>query len=95
MFVYFIGLLAGICTTITLIPQVIKVKATKNTDGISLLMYIIFSLSIILWLSYGILTLSVVIILPNLVALPLSAYVMYYVVKNNRNKNSKISTILS
>ena len=77
-----IGILAGILTTIAFIPQVIDVIQTKNTDGISLSMYIIFVIGIILWLIYGILINSIEIIISNIIMLPLASYILYYVILN-------------
>jgi len=48
-----IGFLAAFCTTISFIPQVIQVVKTKETKGISLGMYIIFTFGIACWLTYG------------------------------------------
>tara|TARA_B100000963_G_scaffold356012_1_gene375347 strand:+ start:477 stop:743 length:267 start_codon:yes stop_codon:yes gene_type:complete len=85
MITNFIGLLAGTCTTIAFIPQVVKVVKTKKTDGISLWMFIIFNIGILLWLLFGILTRTIVIILPNIIAFPLAIYILYYVIKNHNN----------
>ena len=38
-----IGLLAATCTTISFLPQAIKVIKTKQTKDVSLLMYSIFT----------------------------------------------------
>jgi len=60
-----IGYLAAFFTTISFIPQVIKVVKEKQTRNISLQMYLIFSLGITFWLIYGILINSLPIILAN------------------------------
>jgi len=49
-----IGMLAGTLTTISFIPQVIKVLRTKNTKDLSLMMYVIIFIGVLLWLIYGI-----------------------------------------
>ncbi len=52
-FVY-IGLIAGLLTTIAFIPQVWKSWKTKSTKDLSLWMTIIFFIGVGLWLVYGI-----------------------------------------
>ena len=49
-----IGLLAGICTTGSLLPQVIKAIRTRNTRDISLAMYVLLTIGVVLWVIYGI-----------------------------------------
>ena len=76
--VEFIGYTAAILTTISFLPQVIKTVKTKNTDGISLTMYLLFVVGIALWLVYGILIENLVIILANSLTLLLSSIVLSY-----------------
>lgn len=52
-FVY-IGLIAGLLTTIAFIPQVWKSWKSKSTKDLSLWMTIIFFIGVGLWLVYGI-----------------------------------------
>ncbi|MDD5421940.1 MAG: SemiSWEET transporter [Candidatus Omnitrophota bacterium] len=49
-----IGIIAGTLTTISFIPQIIKIYKTKNAKDLSILMFLIFSLGVLLWLIYGI-----------------------------------------
>nr|WP_321239464.1 SemiSWEET transporter [uncultured Tolumonas sp.] len=48
-----LGLLAGFLTTASFIPQVIKILKTRDTSGISLVMYVALTLGLILWFWYG------------------------------------------
>ena len=50
-----IGYLAASLTTLSFLPQAIKVITTRNTQGISGLMYIIFVCGLVMWLIYGLL----------------------------------------
>ena len=50
-----IGYLAASLTTLSFLPQAIKVIATRNTQGISGLMYVMFVCGLVLWLIYGLL----------------------------------------
>lgn len=49
-----IGFLAATLTTIAYVPQAVKSIRTKQTEGISLWMYVIMALGIMFWLVYGI-----------------------------------------
>ncbi|MEK9132932.1 MAG: SemiSWEET transporter [Patescibacteria group bacterium] len=60
-----IGSLAGACTTLSLVPQVIKIIKTKSTKDVSLGMFVIFTLGVGLWLVYGFLVASIPIIIAN------------------------------
>ena len=64
-----IGLLAATCTTISFLPQAIKVIKTKQTKDLSLLMYSIFTLGILFWLIYGILIKDLPIMIANSITL--------------------------
>ena len=67
-----IGFIAGFCTTIAFIPQVINIIKTRSTKDISLLMYIIFCTGLVLWMIYGYLNYSYPIIIANAITLLLS-----------------------
>ncbi|HDG1676796.1 SemiSWEET transporter [Kluyvera ascorbata] len=49
-----IGYAAACLTTLSFLPQAIKVIATRNTQGISGLMYILFVCGLVMWLIYGV-----------------------------------------
>jgi MtN3 and saliva related transmembrane protein len=76
-----IGLLAACLTTISFLPQAIKIICTKQTHGISLLMYVLFCLGVLLWLIYGLIILDLPIILANAVTLALSSIVLFLKIK--------------
>ena len=64
-----IGIAAAIFTTSAFLPQAIKILQTKNTEGISLVMYAVFNLGVLLWLTYGIFINDLPLILANLVTI--------------------------
>ena len=64
-----IGSIAAISTTISFIPQAVKVIVTRDTRSISLWMYLLFSTGVALWLIYGIMKKDPPIILANGVTL--------------------------
>lgn len=49
-----IGYLAASLTTLSFLPQAIKVITTRNTQVISGLMYVMFVCGLALWLVYGV-----------------------------------------
>jgi MtN3 and saliva related transmembrane protein len=49
-----IGSLAGSCTTISLLPQLLRIWRAKSARDVSLAMFAVFSIGILLWLVYGI-----------------------------------------
>lgn len=69
---FFIGLLAGILCTISFLPQVIRAFKTKHTKDLSFATFSIFSIGIVLWIIYGILTKQAPIVLPNVAILVLA-----------------------
>jgi MtN3 and saliva related transmembrane protein len=71
-----IGLIAGILTTISFLPQVIKILKTKDTTSISLLMYIIFTTGVFLWLIYGILVKDYPVIIANFITFILASMIL-------------------
>ena len=76
LYIEILGVIAGVCTTTAFIPQIIKIMKTKHVKDISLYMYIIFTIGVALWLTYGILLGKFSVILANSVSLVLSIYVM-------------------
>ncbi len=61
----FLGLFAGFCTTIAVIPQLYKTWKEKSVKDISLKMFSVLTLGLILWTVYGILKMDVPIIITN------------------------------
>ena len=70
------GYLAAILTTGSFVPQAVMTIRTRNTGGISLAMYVIFTIGVASWLAYGIAILSWPMILANAVTLGLAATIL-------------------
>ncbi len=60
-----LGLIAGLCTTASFLPQVIKSWRSHRTRDISLVTFLVMSTGILLWLFYGIIKTDLPIILAN------------------------------
>ncbi|MDD4892974.1 MAG: SemiSWEET transporter [Candidatus Rickettsiella isopodorum] len=71
-----IGLVAGVCTTIAFLPQVIQVWKLRSARDISLGMYIVFCFGVLLWLIYGFLIFSFSLILANLITFILAFIIL-------------------
>jgi MtN3 and saliva related transmembrane protein len=76
-----IGLLAAMGTTLSFLPQALKIIKTKDTKSISLSMYILFVSGVFLWLIYGVLRQDVPIIIANAVTLILASLILYFKIK--------------
>lgn len=71
-----LGYLAAVLTTLSFVPQAIKTIRTKDTRGISISMYLMFTVGIGFWLAYGIAIGSWPMIGSNLVTLLLAGTIL-------------------
>ena len=71
-----IGYLAATLTTVSFVPQAIKTIRTRDTSGISLGMYVVFTLGIACWFGYGIVLQSWPMIVANIITFGLSATIL-------------------
>ncbi|MBK8610044.1 MAG: SemiSWEET transporter [Chitinophagaceae bacterium] len=73
-----LGLVAGTITSITFLPQVIKVWQTKSAKDLSLMMLLLLMLGVVLWLTYGLLIMNPAIIYTNSMVLAMSLILLYF-----------------
>ena len=71
-----IGTIAAILTTGSFLPQAFKVIKTKDTEGISLLMYIMNVTGIFLWFIYGLMIRDGALIIANGITFVLSSIIL-------------------
>ncbi|MBC8379236.1 MAG: SemiSWEET transporter [Planctomycetes bacterium] len=76
-----IGLAAGVCTTISFLPQAIKIIKTRHTKDLSLGMYSVLITGVSLWLLYGILLKEPPIIIANAVTLVFAGTIFVMLIK--------------
>lgn len=82
-----LGYIAATLTTVAFIPQVILVYKTKNTESISLLMFLIFCTGLVTWAIYGIMINSWPIIAANIFTMLLAGYILAMkLLENKRNR---------
>ncbi|EBA0844271.1 hypothetical protein I2I55_004147 [Salmonella enterica] len=80
------GLFAAFFTTFAFAPQSIKTIRTRNTEGISVVMYIMFLTGVISWIAYGIMRSDFAVLIANIVTLFLAAPVLVITLINRRKK---------
>jgi MtN3 and saliva related transmembrane protein len=82
-----IGYIAGFCTTIAFLPQVIRTYKTRSAKDISLGMYLVFCFGVIMWLFYGFSIHSRAIILANFATIVLAgAMLIMKIIFDRREK---------
>lgn len=71
-----LGALAATCTTLSFVPQAVKTIRTRDTHGISLWMYVVFTFGVACWFGYGLFLHSWPMIVSNLVTFALAATIL-------------------
>lgn len=82
-----IGLAAGICTSISLLPQLIKLVKHKKAEDISLFYLIILFVGLALWIWYGFLRDDIPILVTNGFSLVLNGIVIVLGIRYKRAPN--------
>jgi MtN3 and saliva related transmembrane protein len=77
-FTQILGMVAGSCTTVAFLPQVIKTWKTRSAKDLSLGMFTLFCTGVFLWLIYGIRMNDVPVISANLVTLLLASTLLVF-----------------
>ena len=72
-----LGAAAGLCTTVSFLPQLVRAWRTRSTRDISLPMFSLLVFGIFLWLLYGVLIGDMPLILANAVSLCLTGSILY------------------
>ena len=71
-----LGFLAATLTTVAFVPQAVKTLRTRDTSGISLGMYAVFTVGIACWFGYGVYLGSWPMIASNAVTFVLAATIL-------------------
>ncbi|HVJ08594.1 MAG TPA: SemiSWEET transporter [Acidisarcina sp.] len=79
-----IGSGAAFCTTVSFLPQLIRVWRLKSARDISIVMFLLFSVGLALWLAYGLMIHSWPVILSNGCTLLFSLAILGLKVKYDR-----------
>jgi MtN3 and saliva related transmembrane protein len=76
-----LGFLAGFLTSVSQLPQVIKVTKSGDTRSISLWTYVILFMGIALWLIYGIFEGDYPLIFANSFTLIMTSLIIFYKIR--------------
>ena len=79
-----VGTVAGLCSTGSFVPQVVKAWQRRDTAAISKRMYVITVTAFTLWTAYGFMIGSVPIIAFNIASLLLSATILVLKIRGMR-----------
>lgn len=82
-----LGLVAGVCTTVSVIPQLYKAYQTKKVNDVSPFMFAILMLGVGLWVIYGFIKNDIPIIATNGISLALNTFMLYMMVKYRKSNN--------
>jgi len=77
-----IGYLAAAMTTTAFLPQAVKALKTRDTQSLSLGMYLLFSSGVFFWLLYALLIGSMPILIANSITLMLALMILGVKVQN-------------
>jgi len=75
------GMIAGTLTTLAFLPQVIKTWKLKETKDISLWTYLILSIGLFFWMTYGIMLKDFPLIAANSISFFLSCIILFFKIK--------------
>lgn len=81
-----IGIAAGICTAISLLPQLIKIIREKEARNISLFYLVILLAGLSLWIWYGILREDLPIIATNVTSITLNIAIIILGIRYKRRE---------
>ena len=76
-----IGTIAATLTTLGFLPQVIQVIKTKNTEAISLGMYLMSTTGIFLWAVYGFINKDMPVLMANSISFASAGIILYHKLK--------------
>ena len=85
MYIEILGFLAAILTTSAYLPQVYKIWKTKNTESVSLTMYLVMFLGVFLWLIYSLFIKSFSLIVANTLTLLIILIILYFKINSKNN----------
>lgn len=88
-YIQIIGIGAGILTSVSMLPQIIKTFKEKKADELSLVMIIVLMAGIGSWIWYGFLRNDLPIIFTNCFSFLLNAILLFFRIKYEDKKEDK------
>ncbi|MBU2995411.1 SemiSWEET transporter [Cellulophaga baltica] len=80
-----IGVLAGVFTTIAVLPQIVKAVKTQKVSDISPFMYIILCIGVGMWTIYGVMKKDWPIIITNGISLVFNSVMLYILITQDKD----------
>ena len=71
-----VSLFAATLSMVSYVPQAVSIIRKRNTEGISLKMYVVTVAGFLAWLVYGVLVMRWAIIIQNIICLCLSVFIL-------------------
>lgn len=71
-----IGIAAGICTAVSLVPQIVKIQQEKKAEDISVAYLAVLLIGLILWIVYGVLRKDIPVIATNVLSVTINVIVI-------------------
>lgn len=82
----YIGYVAAFLTTVSFLPQALKTIKTRNTEGISVLMYLCMVAGVFCWLLYGIALGDMALIVANALTFTFALPILLIALSNRRTR---------
>lgn len=81
-----IGIVAGVLTALSMLPQLIKVIKEKKVEDLSVLMLLVLMSGLILWVVYGFIRKDPPLIYTNIFSIAVNAALVFFRLKYSRKK---------
>ena len=81
-----IGTIAGVFTSASLLPQLIKIIKEKKVEDLSIGMFVSLMIGLLLWIVYGVLRKDAPIIITNGFSVSLNVFILFFRFKYRKNK---------
>jgi len=75
-FTVVLGIVAGIFTSISLLPQLIKILKEKRVEDLSVTMFVTLMIGLCLWIGYGIIKKDMPIVVTNAFSVALNLFIL-------------------
>ena len=83
----YIGIFAGVCTCISLLPQLVKIIREKKAENISYLMLFILLIGVGGWILYGFLKNDLPIIITNCFSFLINLLVIIFTIRYKKDNH--------
>jgi MtN3 and saliva related transmembrane protein len=89
----FIGYIAATCTTVSFLPQLLRVLRRRSAKDVSLGMFVVLSAGTALWLTYGLLSHSRPVTAANAVTLVLTISILILKLRFDRDAFMEVTGV--